>query len=57
MRKATFIMSVLSFVASVATLGVVLAGAKKVHDDVEEIRAKSNNMLDQFKKSITNLSF
>lgn len=52
MRKATFIMSALSFVASVATLGVVAFGVKKVHGDVEDIRKKSNEAIKKLKVAI-----
>lgn len=56
MRKATFIMSTLSFVASVTTLAVVFKGVKKVHDEVEELRSKTNETLGKLKRALIDFS-
>lgn len=57
MRKATFIMSALSFVASVLTLGVVLGGAKKLHDDIQDVRSKTNQALGKVKQTLSDIDF
>ncbi|ADD80943.1 gp052 [Rhodococcus phage ReqiPepy6] len=57
MRKATFVLSALSFVTSVATLGVLAYGAKKVHNDIQGIREKVNTSIGQFKKTLVNFDF
>ena len=56
MRKATFIMSALSFVASALTLAVVYKGVKDVHNEVEELRAKTNKALNNVKRSLVDFS-
>ena len=55
MRLATLILSGLSFATSAVTLGLVLGGAKKVHDDVEDVRKKANESLTKVKEAINNL--
>lgn len=57
MRKATFIMSALSFVASIATLGVVLVGAKKIDEEVQDIRVKTNRAILKLKTAIVAVDF
>lgn len=56
MRKATFIMSTLSFAASATTLYVAFKGVKKLHDDVEELRAKTNDTLGKLKRALVDFS-
>ena len=56
MRKATFFMSALSFVASALTLAVVYKGVKDVHNEVEELRAKTNKALANVKRSLIDFS-
>lgn len=56
MFKATFAFSVISCVSSVATLAVVLIGAKKVHDEIQEVREKSNDQLNKFKQAIVSFN-
>lgn len=56
MFKATFAFSVLSCVSSVATLAVVLIGAKKVHDEIQDIRDKSNEQINKFKQAVVNFN-
>lgn len=56
MRKATFIMSALSFVASALTLAVVFKGVKDVHNEVEDLRAKTNKALNKVKSSLVDFS-
>ena len=56
MRKATFFMSALSFVASTLTLAVVYKGVKDVHNEVEELRAKTNKALNNVKRSLVDFS-
>lgn len=55
MRLATLILSGLSFATSALTLGLVLGGAKKVHDDVQDVRTKANESLTKVKEAINNL--
>lgn len=56
MRKATFFMSAMSFVASALTLAVVFKGVKDVHNEVEELRAKTNKALNNVKRSLVDFS-
>lgn len=56
MRKATFVMATLSFVTSATTLGVVLHGAKKVHDDIQEVREKSNQAISKLQAALIDFS-
>ena len=56
MRKATFVMSTLTFVASALTLAVVFKSVKKMHDDVEELRAKTNETLGKLKRALVDFS-
>ena len=56
MRKATFIMSALSFVASALTLAVVFKGVRDVQNEVEDLRAKTNKALTKIKVSLTDFS-
>ncbi|AVO25282.1 hypothetical protein PBI_GRAVY_43 [Gordonia phage Gravy] len=55
MRKATLIFSALSFVTSVATLGVLAFGAKRVHNDIQEVRAKTNDSLQKMKVAMLDI--
>lgn len=55
MRLATLILSGLSFATSAVTLGLVLGGAKKVHNDVEEVRQKANDTLKKMKSAINDI--
>lgn len=55
MRLATLILSGLSFATSAVTLGVVLGGAKKVHDDVEDVRKKANDTLNKMKSALNDI--
>lgn len=55
MRVATLVLSALSFTTSAITLGIVLGGAKKVHDDVQEVRVKTNDTLNKFKTALSDL--
>lgn len=52
MRKATFIFSALSFVTSAATLGVLVYGSKRVHNDIQDVRSKSNDALRKIKTAL-----
>lgn len=56
MRKATFFMSAMSFVASALTLAVVYKGVKDVHNEVEDLRAKTNKALNKVKSSLVDFS-
>ncbi|QAU06750.1 membrane protein [Gordonia phage Aflac] len=56
MRKATFVFSVLSFVTSVATLGVITYGVKKLNDDIQDVRAKTNDSLQKMKAALLTVS-
>ena len=56
MRKATFFMSAMSFVASALTLAVVYKGVTDVHNEVEELRAKTNKALNNVKRSLVDFS-
>lgn len=55
MRKATFIFSALSFITSVATLGVIAYGAKRVHEDIQEVRTKSNEAIHKMKVAMLDI--
>ena len=55
MRLATLVLSALSFTTSVITLGVVLGGAKKVNDDVQEVRRKTNESLTKMKAALADI--
>jgi hypothetical protein len=52
MRIATFIFSGVAAAASVATLGVVLFGAKKVEQQVEDVKQKTTKSLTTFKNAL-----
>ncbi|QJD49621.1 membrane protein [Gordonia phage Secretariat] len=52
MRKATFALSFLSLVTSVVTLGVIAIGAKKVHQDIQDMRANTNKALQKMKVAL-----
>ncbi|QAU06276.1 hypothetical protein SEA_RICKMORE_42 [Gordonia phage Rickmore] len=56
MRKATFAFSVLSFVTSVATLGVISYGVKKLNNDIQDVRAKTNDSLQKMKVAMLDIS-
>lgn len=56
MRKATFLMSALSVVASISTLAVVLVGAKKVEAEVQDIRVKTNAALSKLKIALVDFT-
>lgn len=55
MRKATLLFSALSFVTSVATLGVIAYGAKKVREDIEDVRKKSNESIHKMKLAMLDI--
>ena len=55
MRLATLILSALSFTTSALTLGIVLGGAKKVNDDVQEVRRKTNESLTKMKAALADI--
>lgn len=55
MRLATLVLSALSFTTSALTLGLVLGGARKVHNDVQDVRAKANESLTKVKEALNNL--
>lgn len=52
MRKATFVFSALGFATSLVTLGVVLVGAKKMHDDVEGVKKKANEQISHIRHAL-----
>lgn len=52
MKFATFIFSGIAAACSVATLGVVLFGAKKVEAQVEDVKAKTAKSLTTFKNAL-----
>lgn len=56
MRKATFIMSALSCIASIVTLAVIAKGVKKLNDDIQDVRQKTNDKLAQVKGALDNFS-
>lgn len=56
LRKATFFMSAMSFATSVLTLAVVFKGVKKMNEDVEELRSKTNQQLGKFKAVFADFS-
>lgn len=49
--------SSLSLVASSATLAIVLIGARKVRDNVEEMKKKSNQTISNLTFALENLKF
>lgn len=55
MRLATLVLSALSFATSALTLGLVLGGAKRVNDDVQEVRKKANDSLTKIKTALSDL--
>ena len=55
MRKATLIFSALSFATSVATLGVIVYGSKRIHNDIQDVRTKSNDALRKMKTAIVDI--
>lgn len=55
MRLATLVLSALSFTTSAITLGIVLGGAKKVNDDVQEVRRKTNESLTKMKAALADI--
>ena len=55
MRLATLILSALSFTTSALTLGLVLGGAKKVNDDIQEVRKKTNESLNKIKAALSDI--
>lgn len=56
MRKATFFMSTLSFATSLLTLGVVYKGVKQMESEVEDLRTKTNKVLGNLKRSLTDFT-
>lgn len=56
MRKATFLMSALSFATSLLTLGVVYKGVKQMETEVEDLRTKTNKVLGNLKRSLTDFT-
>ncbi len=56
MRKATFIMSALSCIASIVTLAVIAKGVKKLNDDIQDVRKKTNDKLAQVKGALDNFN-
>uniref|UniRef100_A0AAU8GSC3 Methyl-accepting chemotaxis protein n=1 Tax=Gordonia phage Petito TaxID=3158876 RepID=A0AAU8GSC3_9CAUD len=55
MRKATLLFSALSFVTSAVTLGVLAYGAKRVHNDIQDVRAKTNESLHKMKVAMLDI--
>ncbi|WKW86829.1 hypothetical protein SEA_CONLEY_43 [Gordonia phage Conley] len=55
MRKATLLFSALSFVTSAVTLGVLAYGAKRVHEDIQDVRKKSNESLQKIKVAMLDI--
>lgn len=55
MQLATLILSGLSFATSAVTLGLVLGGAKKVNDDLQEGRKKANETLNKMKAALAEI--
>lgn len=55
MRKATLLFSALSFVTSALTLGALVYGAKKVHNDIQDVRNKSNESLQKMKVAMLDI--
>ena len=56
MRKATFFMSALSFVASAATLAIVAKGVHDTRKEVETLRTKTNSTLNKMKAALIDFS-
>lgn len=54
---AIFTMSTLSFIASVTTLGVVAFGAKKMQEELDEVKNKTNGTVKKLKQALNNLDF
>lgn len=54
---AIFTMSTLSFVASVTTLGIVAFGAKKMQEELDEVKDKTNGTVRKLKQALNNLDF
>lgn len=52
MLKATFIMSTLAFVTSVTTLAVIFGGVKKLNDDIQDVRKKTNQAIGKIKAAM-----
>jgi hypothetical protein len=55
MNVAILTVATLSLVVSTATLGVVLVGAKKVEQEVEEVRSKTNTTLQKIRFALHDL--
>lgn len=55
MKFATMAFSFVACVASVATLGVVLVGAKQVRQEMDDVKTKTNSTVSKLKDAIMNL--
>ena len=55
MQKATLIFSVLGFATSVATLGIMAYGSKRVHQDIQDVRTKSNEAIRKMKVAMLDI--
>ena len=52
---ALFAVSTLSLAASLGTLGVVLVGAKKMQQEVDDVRVKTNSTVNKIKNALSDL--
>ncbi|ADD81049.1 gp051 [Rhodococcus phage ReqiPoco6] len=57
MQKAALILSALSLATSVTTLAVILGGVKKLNDDIQDIRKKTNDAIGKMKAALVSLDF
>lgn len=53
--KLTFAFSALSFLTSVSTLAVLAYGSKRVHEDIQDVRTKSNEAIRKMKAAIIDI--
>lgn len=55
MRVATLVFSIVGCATSIATLAVVLVGAKRVDAEMTEMKTKSNQAFSKLKQTINNI--
>lgn len=55
MKFATFAFSAVAAVASVSTFAVVCVGAKKMQQEIDELRSKTNKTLNKMKSALVEM--
>ena len=55
MRAAILIVSTLSLACSATTLAIAYLGAKRIQEEGRAAKAKSNEAIERFRKSLENL--